>query len=351
MITLGFLSFSIIPILLSLAIVYQIYKEQRSWRELDKRLISIKANLPFASIIVPIRGIDVRVEDHIRSLINQDYPNYEIIYVVDSFEDPIVNILKKYPIKLIKSNYNCKKCSGKIMAQISGFLESRGEVIIFADSDTIYPRHWLRYLVTFLSIYNATTVFSWPLPSKITFKNLLRAGFWTLGFESQAVGGTFLWGGSMAFKREFFSTRVISELSEEICDDCTLTRLIKESGGRIGFIWSAMPLNLFHETNLLKWASREVLMIIKHSRRGAKIFIIFVILLIINMLLSAYTFLSFIPLLLWIFKNILRGKLYLKQSILPAIFSIFAIFFGFFLLLINWNNKEIEWRGRRYILE
>jgi len=344
---------STLALLLSLAIIYQIYKEQKLWNEINKKLNKKSKTYPLVSVIVPIKGLDIGIHRHIQSLLNQDYPNYEVIYVVDSTEDPVINILKEYPVKVILSNYDCQHCSGKVKAQISGLLIAKGDVIIFADSDTIYPKNWVRNLTNLLDEYEATTVFSWPLPYKLTIKNLLRAGFWTLGFESQAVGGTFLWGGSMALKRSFFEDRIIKEFSKEICDDCALTRLVKERNGKIGFVWQAMPINLFDENNLLKWASREVLMIIKYSKRGAKVFIAFVSLIIINLIFSLIYnnfILGVLPLILWVFKNILRGRLYSTYSILPAIFSIPAIFFGYILLIMNWNKKEIEWRGRKYIL-
>jgi cellulose synthase/poly-beta-1,6-N-acetylglucosamine synthase-like glycosyltransferase len=332
-------------LLLSLAILYQIY------REIKSRNLHVKDNYePYASVIIPVRGIDINIENNIKSLLNQDYNKYELIFVVDSWEDPIVNILNKFNLKIFLNKFNCNKCSGKISAQMTGLMHSNGEVIVFADSDTFYPKDWLRNMILPLKNFTASTVFSWPLPYRISLRNLLRAGFWTLGFESQAIGGTFLWGGSMAFRKEFFTKEVISELSKEICDDCTLTRIIKEKGGKIAFVWKAMPINIYDEKELIKWSSREVLMIIKHSKRGAKIFIVFSFLFISNIVLSilSLNFLFISNIVLWIIKNLIRGFRWGKKAILPSLFSVIAIFFGLIILLYNWRRNYIEWRGRIY---
>ncbi|WP_256201949.1 hypothetical protein [Sulfuracidifex metallicus] len=62
---------------------------------------------------------------------------------------------------------------------------SDGEVIVFADSDTRYDKLWLRKMVSALDKFDATTTYPWPKPTHLSIKNLVRAGFWTLGFESQ----------------------------------------------------------------------------------------------------------------------------------------------------------------------
>ncbi|BDB99051.1 glycosyltransferase [Saccharolobus caldissimus] len=306
------------------------------------------------SIIVPIKGIDEKLEENIRSLLTQDYPYpYEVIYVVDK-GDEVERILRKYNVKVVYSLYNCDQCSGKIRAQLSGLLNASNDIIVFADSDTWYPKYWLRNLVSPLDRYTATTTFSWPSPSRLTLKNLIRAGFWTLGFESQSLESSrFLWGGSMAFKREFFNDEVIDELSKEWCDDCTLTRIVKRRGGKIGFLMNAIPLNVYDENELIKWSSRQIVTILAYSPRGARAYLaagtFFTFILIYSIIF--HNIFTFTPYILWIIKNLLRGVSYFKQAIVASLMTVIAIPYALVLLLYNWNNRVVYWRGKRYVVK
>ncbi|BFH72691.1 glycosyltransferase family 2 protein [Sulfurisphaera javensis] len=300
----------------------------------------------FASVIIPIKGLDVNLEDNVLSLLNQDYPAYEVIYVVDSYEDICVPILRKYNVKIIKTEDVCSLCSGKIRAQLTGLKYAKGEIIVFGDSDTWYPKYWLRELVKPLSNFVATTVFSWPKPYKLTLKNFIRAGFWTFGFESQAVGGTFLWGGSMAFRRDFFDDYVISELSKNWCDDCTLTRIAKERG-KIGFVINAMPLNIFDENDLINWSKRQMITVYLYSRRGFYAFILIAIFMLFFLILSFFSLVFITPLITWIIKNIIRG-FKTGYAIIPSLASVVAIFYTLLLTPFTLKQKYIIWRGNKY---
>ena len=335
-----------LPILADILLLYQISKEVR--------LTNIKGNFEaFVSIIIPIKGLDAGLEENVKSILSQDYSKYEVIYVVDDYNDPSVSILRKYNVKIIKTEETCVKCSGKIKAQLTGLKNASGDVIVFGDSDTRYPKYWLKELVRPLSDFIATTVFSWPKPYKFSFSNFIRAGFWTFGFESQAIGGTFLWGGSMAFKRDFFDPYVIQELSKNWCDDCTLTRIAKERG-KIGFIINAIPLNVFDEKDLINWSKRQMITVYMYSRKGFYAFIVvsifFLIFLVLSILFLSYLSIYFLsPLVIWVIKNVIRGHK-VGYYLLPAIASIPAMFFALILTPYILKQKYIIWRGNKYYI-
>ncbi|BBL46806.1 glycosyltransferase [Metallosphaera sedula] len=335
----------VLPALADLVLLLQI------WRENSIFKFDGKFCAP-ASIIVPVRGLDPELERNVESLKNQDFPcPFEIIYVVDPDQPWLAERLRQLGVKVVITSFTCS-CSGKIRAQLSGLKESVNEVVVFADSDTLYPRNWLREMVGNLDRHMAVTTFSWPVPLKITWRNLIRAGFWTLGFESQASGGTFLWGGSMAFRRDFFDSEVLEELSREWCDDCTLTRIVKRRGGSIAFDGKAIPLNIYDERDLWRWSTRQVVTIIKYSSRGAKAF------LVIGALMLAFPilFLVFLnpfylsPLLLWILKNFSRSRNLGKYSYTPSVMSILGVYYGWIKLILDYRKRTVVWRDRVYNL-
>ena len=87
------------------------------------------------SIIVPLYNTDKYFEDCIKSIINQTYKNIEIIIINDGSTDNSLNIAKKYEtidnrIKLID-----KENTGVSDTRNIGIEKSKGEYIIFIDSD------------------------------------------------------------------------------------------------------------------------------------------------------------------------------------------------------------------------
>ena len=157
----------------------------------------------------------------------------------------------------------------------------------------------------------------------------------------------------MALRRDFFDKEVIDELSKEWCDDCTITRIIKRRGGKIGFLMNAIPLNVYDEKELIKWSSRQIITILAYSPKGAKAYLVagtfFTFILVYSILFA--NIITFTPYILWIFKNLLRGMRYPKQAILASLMTIIAIPYALIILLLNWNRREVYWRGRKYVVK
>ncbi len=318
---------------------------------MEQRLYSIKEGKPEKStVIVPLRGEEPALDGNVNSILNQDHQDFKAIYVVDRDEiERQTARLKPFGVQIIETEELCQSCSGKVRAILTGIRHSDGNIVV-ADSDTVYPKGWLATVTSMLKSYHAVTVFSWPYPLKITLSNLMRSGFWTLGFESQAAGGRFLWGGSMAFREGDIDRKVIDELSVEWCDDCALTRISKERGWKIGYAAHAMPLNAFDERNLRPWATRQAKLMLKYSKRGVYAFAAMTAVLAAFLAMFALTanWLYLTPFALWFIKNLFRGRKYGRRAILPSIMSLPAIFYACFILAIAARTRKIQWRDREY---
>ena len=108
---------------------------------------------PFASVIVPFRGLEPGLQENLAALFQQSYPEYEILFVTDSESDPALPIVQS----LIAQHF--QKIPGQIVlagtATDSGQkvhnlreavtrVDPRSEVLVFADSDARPEEHWLR---------------------------------------------------------------------------------------------------------------------------------------------------------------------------------------------------------------
>ena len=333
---------AVFSLLLSLAIVVQTVEEGRAFRCLDSRPVS--GNVV---VILPVKGLDPGLESTLSSLESQDYVNKEIYVVVDSPEDPAIEVVSRHNVKVILNEWPCKSCSGKVAAILTALRKVQADYYVFADSDTVYPRGWLRCMLSLVEPKRSvSTTFSWPSPVRPTIRNWVRAGFWTLGFESLfSPSHRFLWGGSMAFSREFFDNSTLKALESAWCDDCTLGSIAKSRGYRIE-IAGTIPLNVFDERSLLQFLRRQVFTVYLYSRKGLLVFVIVWLLVLISLVTVLLNPLGFLPLLLWVIKNAIRG-MRAGGSILPAVFSPLSSTIVLFLLPWFLRTKEVVWRGAR----
>src|SRR6266550_6114837 len=49
---------------------------------------------PFVTVFMPLRGIDDGLRENINAIFGQDYPTYEIIFVVDRDDDPALTVVE-----------------------------------------------------------------------------------------------------------------------------------------------------------------------------------------------------------------------------------------------------------------
>jgi chondroitin synthase len=96
-------------------------------------------NLPLVSVIITTYNSSSTIEACVESIIKQSYKNLEIIIVDDASTDQTVEIINKFKdsrIKLYRLDYN----SGTYLAKNIGISKSKGEIIVFQDSDD-YSHH------------------------------------------------------------------------------------------------------------------------------------------------------------------------------------------------------------------
>jgi cellulose synthase/poly-beta-1,6-N-acetylglucosamine synthase-like glycosyltransferase len=94
------------------------------------------------SIIIPSYNPGKNIINLIESLLSQDCGDKYEIVVVDSSTDNTRDIISKYPIKVF-----FQKPSGAAAARNVGIKKSKGDIIVFIDSDCIAPKTWLKNLL------------------------------------------------------------------------------------------------------------------------------------------------------------------------------------------------------------
>ena len=105
----------------------------------DKPLIS---KFPKVSVILPARNEEIYITRCLDSLLNQDYPNFEIIAINDSSSDETGDIIlrysKKYNKLVVAVDPGPKPDGwvGKSWACYQGYRKATGDLFLFTDADT-----------------------------------------------------------------------------------------------------------------------------------------------------------------------------------------------------------------------
>lgn len=265
-------------LLISLAIFYVwltvafVSKLNQSQKMPENEELLVDKELPSAVIILCLRGADPLLHKCLEALLNQNYPNYELQIVIDSYKDPawemVHQTVKRQPAKHVKISSlvvpraTCSlKCSSLVQA-ISG-LNSNCEVVALVDADTVVHSNWLRELVSPLANpkVGATTGNRWYLPQGRYWGSIVRY-IWNVAAVTQMHFYRIPWGGSLAIKTEVFrQTALLSKWEQAFNEDTMLQDILQQQGLRVEFVPSILMINR-EESDLksfLGWVKRQLL--------------------------------------------------------------------------------------------
>lgn len=104
------------------------------------------------SVIIPARNEEANIRGCLESLLNQDYPDYEVIVLDDRSSDKTAEIVKgltkQYSnLSLVSIKSLPKGFTGKGNALIQGVKQAIGEWYLFTDADTVHQPHSLSMAV------------------------------------------------------------------------------------------------------------------------------------------------------------------------------------------------------------
>ena len=325
-------------------------------------------NVPFptwkvkTSLIVPFRGTEPELEKRIRAFLSQNAG--ETIFVVDSTDDPVYPILKKFSRRATIIIAAPQKGSGKCAALFAGAKKAEGQVFVFADSDALVPQGWLSSLVNPLkdSHIGATTGYRTYTPAEGW--GLLKSVWDEAAIRMMLSTHAFVWGGSFALrKKDFDAWDIGTKWTTAISDDTIVDKAAKGAGKQVRFVPSALVKSDPHTTRgeLIEFTNRQMFMVRHFSKRiwygGLLVygysFLVFVTALAI-LLLSVTDCRYLLPaIVLWaatllpiLNSLLLRRALHLPLK--PALLAPDARLLMFYNILRAKTMRRITWRGRSY---
>jgi chlorobactene glucosyltransferase len=119
---------------------------------------------PLISVMVPARDEEANIEGCLRSLLAQDYPNFEVLVIDDHSSDGTAAIVMRLAledsrIRFFQSEPLPEGWAGKPFACYQLAQQARGSWYLFVDADTLHAPHMLRSVLA-LAVESKTGLLS-----------------------------------------------------------------------------------------------------------------------------------------------------------------------------------------------
>lgn len=235
----------------------------------QRRMKPKRWRTPLVSVIIPSYRSGKTIKKTIRSALSLDYPRKEIVVVNDS-RDSVPEICESMGVKCIQNPVR----TGKPRSMARGLKASRGEFVLFLDSDTVISKTFLRKAVPWFSDSGVAAV----IPK---YRSLNRKGFSALAdiedsVMSSLVRMTTFFGTAFGLRGCAVLTRrsALEEtgIPETLTEDNELSALILESGKRIAYEESATALTREPESlkalmrQKSRWGKGSLFVFLRHYR-------------------------------------------------------------------------------------
>ncbi|MBZ5621015.1 MAG: bacteriohopanetetrol glucosamine biosynthesis glycosyltransferase HpnI [Acidobacteriia bacterium] len=203
--------------------------------------------LPPISILTPLAGVDLGLEENLRSSFQQDYPEFEVVFAIRQADDPSVPVARRVmsafprvPSTLIVAGEpdcaNAKVFSLARMTAVAQF-----DLLVMNDSDIRAPRNMLRTVAAEFQDaavglvtcpYRAIPGRSWPSKLEALLMNTQFLG--GVLVARMLEGMKFALGPSLIVRRSALE-RIggWTSLKDFLAEDFVIGKLISEAGHRV----------------------------------------------------------------------------------------------------------------------
>jgi len=248
-------NFSITAILIGIcaAWVFLIKSMLVSFKEtpyLD-RFEKIKHDNPRVSIILPARNEEEFLRSCLDTLIDQDYPNYEIVAIDDSSDDSTWQIISDYAkqnpkVIAVSARPKPEGWMGKNWACMEGYKKATGELLLFTDADTKHAKNVISLAVSHLLSFNldALTVIPrmvsidwWTKITLPMISTFLHTRFSAVRVNDPSKKTGYFFGSFFIINKKTYDQVGTHEgVKQEIIEDGALGKKVKDSGHKMKMV-------------------------------------------------------------------------------------------------------------------
>lgn len=222
-----------------------------------------RAYQPKATVILPVKGVDPELAECANALLHQNYPDYRVIFVAESADDPACQIIASaiaeapaHRSTLLVAGQAPSNQGQKVHNQLAAVeaIEpgaNDDDVLAFIDSDVVPGRTWLADIVGPLRRKERNAVctgYRWLVPTPAAGR--ARPSVWAqlLSVMNASLVGlqgipkwTQAWGGSMAMRVSTARKgNLFTRWRGALTDDFPVTHMAEALRMRVHFVPSCM---------------------------------------------------------------------------------------------------------------
>ena len=90
-----YLTFFVAAVVQTVVMTLQAYENRRFARSRLRKPIKPAVEFPRVALFVPCKGVDLGLEANLRPLLEQDYADYEVIFIIESADDPACAVIER----------------------------------------------------------------------------------------------------------------------------------------------------------------------------------------------------------------------------------------------------------------
>ena len=120
---------------------------------LEENKTDFYKTMPGISVLKPLKGLDGNLFDNLESICNQDYPEYEIIFALQDYNDPAFKVAEKIKEKYPEKNITLlvEKCNAGLNPKVNNLIPAYKiagyEYILISDSNVMVGEKYLREIM------------------------------------------------------------------------------------------------------------------------------------------------------------------------------------------------------------
>lgn len=231
-------------------------------------------SLPRTAVLMGLKGTDPHLAEGLRRLLTQDYPDYEVRFVVDSVTDPAWGLVEQ-AIRDSKATHarivefrdipenGIVNCTNSKVVQALRELDDSFEVVAMADGDVVTSENWLREIVSPLvrdPEIGVSTGNRWFIPPRSTLGSL-AAHLWNVAAISIMYHLSMPWGGCYAIRMSTVRRGgLIEKWAKVAALDMHTTDEMRHLGLKVHYVPSLMMVNrgTFSLPFAVNWIRRQL---------------------------------------------------------------------------------------------
>ncbi len=254
--------------------VLGLFAVRRVTNRKPRQLRVTRQKLPAVTVLKPLCGADPGLGANLTSFFTQDYPDYELIFGVQSPSDPAIEIVRslqrRYP--QVRSKLAVHRKSTGINPKVRNLRgmvpQATHDLLLISDSNVRAPKRYIREMVQTLLAEPGTglvtNVFAGTDETSVgsALENVQLNGFCVAGTALPTIlGDACVVGKSMLFSRRCFARLGgFNRVADVLAEDFVIGKMFQHGGYQVAIaptvlanVTSALPFSAFIRRHL-RWS-------------------------------------------------------------------------------------------------